>query len=107
MSAVLSTLGGGYLLSHFRSTIGVVRLIFSVRNGKRWDPHAMTTLVSSLLRHGGGVMVKEIIAGNAGRAALRLGSCSIENRARKACALIALFFLSAAPDGAAGKLSGY
>ena len=36
-------LGGGYLLSHFRSTIGVVRLNFSVRNGKRWDPHAMTT----------------------------------------------------------------
>ena len=41
-----SPLGGGYLLSHFRSTIGVVRLNFSVRNGKRWDPHAMTTLVS-------------------------------------------------------------
>ena len=38
-------LGGGYLLSHFRSTIGVVRLNFSVRNGKRWDPHAMTTLL--------------------------------------------------------------
>ena len=36
-------LRGGYLLSHFRSTIGVVRLNFSVRNGKRWDPHAMTT----------------------------------------------------------------
>ena len=41
-----SLLGGGYLLSHFRSTIGVVRLNFSVRNGKRWDPHAMTTLFS-------------------------------------------------------------
>ena len=27
------------------STIGVVRLNFSVRNGKRWDPHAITTLV--------------------------------------------------------------
>ena len=39
-----SLLGGGYLLSHFRSTIGVVRLNFSVRNGKRWDPHAITTL---------------------------------------------------------------
>ena len=38
-----SLLGGGYLLSHFRSTIGVVRLNFSVRNGKRWDPHAITT----------------------------------------------------------------
>ena len=36
---------GGYLLSHFRSTIGVVRLNFSVRNGKRWIPHAITTLV--------------------------------------------------------------
>ena len=32
-----------YLLSHFRSTIGVVRLNFSVRNGKRWDPHAIIT----------------------------------------------------------------
>ena len=39
------SVGGGYLLSHFRSTIGVVRLNFSVRNGKRWDPHAITTLV--------------------------------------------------------------
>ena len=38
-----SLLGGGYLLSHFRSTIGVVRLNFSVRNGKRWDPHAIIT----------------------------------------------------------------
>ena len=36
---------GGYLLSHFRSTIGVVRLNFSVRNGKRWIPHAIATLV--------------------------------------------------------------
>ena len=40
-----SRLGGGYLLSHFRSTIGVGGLNFSVRNGKRWDPHAITTLV--------------------------------------------------------------
>ena len=40
-------LGGDYLLSHFRSTIGVVRLNFSVRNGKRWDPHAIITLMSS------------------------------------------------------------
>ena len=39
------SLGGDYLLSHFRSTIGVVRLNFSVRNGKRWDPHAIITLV--------------------------------------------------------------
>ena len=37
--------GGGYLLSHFRSTIGVGRLNFSVRNGKRWIPHAITTLM--------------------------------------------------------------
>ena len=43
-SASLS--GGGYLLSHFRSTIGVVRLNFSVRNGKRWNPHAITTFVA-------------------------------------------------------------
>ena len=38
-------LGGGYLLSHFRSTIGVVRLNFSVRNGKRWGPHAISALM--------------------------------------------------------------
>ena len=38
-------LGGGDLLSHFRSTIGAVRFNFSVRNGKRWNPHAITTLV--------------------------------------------------------------
>ena len=37
-------LGGDYLLSHSRSTIGVVRLNFSVRNGKRWDPHAIIAL---------------------------------------------------------------
>ena len=37
---------GGDLLSHFRSTIGVVRFNFSVRNGKRWSPHAIATLVS-------------------------------------------------------------
>ena len=40
--------GGGYLLSHFRSIIDVVRFNFSVRNGKRWSPHAMATLVSSV-----------------------------------------------------------
>ena len=39
-------IGGGYLLFHFRSIIGVVRFNFSVRNGKRWSPHAMATLVS-------------------------------------------------------------
>ena len=39
--------GGGYLLSHFRSIIGVVRFNFSVRNGKRWNPHAIATLVRS------------------------------------------------------------
>ena len=37
--------GGGYLLSHFRSTIGVAGFNFSVRNGKRWSPRAITTLV--------------------------------------------------------------
>ena len=37
--------GGGYLLSHFRSIIDVVRFNFSVRNGKRWSPHAIATLV--------------------------------------------------------------
>ena len=39
--------GGGYLLSHFRSTIGVAGFNFSVRNGKRWNPRAVTTLVFS------------------------------------------------------------
>ena len=37
--------GGGYLLSRFRSTIGVVRLNFSVRDGKRWDPDAIAASV--------------------------------------------------------------
>ena len=37
--------GGGYLLSHFRSTIGVAGFNFSVRNGKRWNPRAITTLI--------------------------------------------------------------
>ena len=41
-----SPLGGDYLLSHFRSTIGVVRLNFSVRNGKRWDPALRRALKS-------------------------------------------------------------
>ena len=45
------SLGGDYLLSHFRSTIGVVRLNFSVRNGKRWDPHAITTLMTSAMNN--------------------------------------------------------
>ena len=34
---------GGDLLSHFRSTIGVNGLNFSVRNGKRWNPAAIAT----------------------------------------------------------------
>ena len=37
--------GGGYLLFHFRSIIGVARFNFSVRNGKRWSPCAIATLV--------------------------------------------------------------
>ena len=36
---------GGYLLSHFRSTIGAAGFNFSVRNGKRWSPRAMAALV--------------------------------------------------------------
>ena len=36
--------GGGYLLSRFRSIIGVVRFNFSVRDGKRWSPYAIATL---------------------------------------------------------------
>ena len=51
-----SRIGGGYLLFHFRSTIGVAGFNFSVRNGKRWSPRAITTLVrlvgaSQLLRN--------------------------------------------------------
>ena len=53
-----SPLGGGYLLSHFRSTIGVVRLNFSVRNGKRWDPHAMTTLSFYLFQPGRRIVLR-------------------------------------------------
>jgi hypothetical protein len=35
---------GGYLLFHLvGSTIGVVGLNFSVRNGKRWNPSAIAT----------------------------------------------------------------
>ena len=64
-------LRGDYLLSHFRSTIGVVRLNFSVRNGKRWNPHAIITLVSfsrpaELFRSSWPVMVKKSCDGNAG-----------------------------------------
>ena len=36
---------GGYLLSHLRSTIGAGGLNFSVRNGKRWNPATVTTLI--------------------------------------------------------------
>ena len=36
---------GGDLLSHFRSIIGATRFNFSVRNGKRWSPRAIATLV--------------------------------------------------------------
>ena len=39
-------LSGGCLLSHLRSTIGVTGLNFSVRDGKRWIPGAITTLIS-------------------------------------------------------------
>ena len=33
-------------LPQYSSTIGVTRLNFSVRNGKRWIPRAITTLIS-------------------------------------------------------------
>ena len=36
---------GGYLLSHNSSTIGAGGLNFSVRNGKRWNPATVTTLI--------------------------------------------------------------
>ena len=38
--------GGGYLLFRFRSTIGVAGFNFSVRNGKRWIPRAVTAFVT-------------------------------------------------------------
>ena len=41
---------GGYLLSHkCCSTIGAIGLNFSVRNGKRWIPNAITTLIFSII----------------------------------------------------------
>ena len=46
-SFFLSHQNGGYLL--LRSTIGVTGLNFSVRNGKRWIPRAITTLMSFFL----------------------------------------------------------
>ena len=46
--SIVRRIGGGYLLFHFRSIIGVARFNFSVRNGKRWSPCAMATLVSFL-----------------------------------------------------------
>ena len=47
-------LSGGCLLSHLRSTIGVTGLNFSVRDGKRWIPGAITTLMCLLLSQYGG-----------------------------------------------------
>jgi hypothetical protein len=46
--------GGGCLLSRFHSTIGASGLNFSVRDGKRWDPAAVTTQmgVDASHRHG-------------------------------------------------------
>ena len=40
---VRGTQDGDYLLSHLRSTIGVTKLNFSVRNGKRWNLRAIVT----------------------------------------------------------------
>ena len=80
--ALSLSIGGGYLLSHFRSTIGVVRLNFSVRNGKRWDPHAITTLVRfQYARHFCGFVLAPVIrlkeiSGNAGLNSFR---ASFEN----------------------------
>ena len=80
-------LGGGYLLSHFRSTIGVVRLNFSVRNGKRWDPHAITTLVSFLFtdRFLCRCDADEIIAGNVTRNTRLRITKRFENRSFQSC----------------------
>ena len=35
-------------LPHLCSTIGAIRLNFSVRDGKRWNPHAITTISKTL-----------------------------------------------------------
>ena len=64
--------GGGYLLSHFRSTIGVVRFNFSVRNGKRWIPHAIATLVLSVHGHALDVSLSALAARKRGGAAVAL-----------------------------------
>ena len=77
--AVVRLLGGSDLLSHFRSTIGAVRFNFSVRNGKRWNPHAITTLVSF---HRSFLCVRcvkvKVIAGSAKRS--RAVSCRLKRR---------------------------
>ena len=57
--------GGDYLLFRFRSTIGVIRFNFSVRNGKRWSPYALIALVSLSCAHAG-VGVKRVTAGSGG-----------------------------------------
>ena len=44
--AVSALEGGDDLLSRFRSTIGAMKLNFSVRDGKRWILHAIITLIS-------------------------------------------------------------
>ena len=43
VSDLSSQKDGGYLLSLRTSTIGAIGLNFSVRNGKRWIPNAITT----------------------------------------------------------------
>ena len=42
---------GDYLLSHLRSTIGVTKLNFSVRNGKRWNLRAIVTWIPFLMKN--------------------------------------------------------
>ena len=46
LNIVRGTQDGDYLLSHLRSTIGVTKLNFSVRNGKRWNLRAIVTWIS-------------------------------------------------------------
>ena len=48
LQSSLDCKSGGYLLSHLRSTIGVIGLNCSVRDGKRWIPNAIATLIISL-----------------------------------------------------------
>ena len=103
-----SLLGGGYLLSHFRSTIGVVRLNFSVRNGKRWDPHAMTTLFylfspdRASCMCGGCRILKKTIGGTLRAKTFSRLLLTEPNRTRRASRLACCIFIALRTDAHTG-----